>query len=152
MPPSWKSGAIPLPTLWATPACNGITVPLPFNLNVRNYLLFRQRTNLCNNLFFNYYFSFRNSCAPNVAQFYVEHVLEMKGAQWHNNHVYGAMGTVCIGGNCPRLPLSSQFWEGSTSYRTLVLQVLHEAVSLTETLPQVSLSRAFLTLWQFNKL
>ena len=27
---SWKSRAIPLPTLWATPACNRITVPLPF--------------------------------------------------------------------------------------------------------------------------
>ena len=29
VPRSWKSRAIPLPTLWATPACNGITLPLP---------------------------------------------------------------------------------------------------------------------------
>jgi len=26
---SWKSRAIPLPTLWATPGLNGITLPLP---------------------------------------------------------------------------------------------------------------------------
>jgi len=30
VPRSWKSRAIPLPTLWATPACNRITLPLPF--------------------------------------------------------------------------------------------------------------------------
>ena len=28
-PRSWKSRAIPLPTLWATPGCNGNTLPLP---------------------------------------------------------------------------------------------------------------------------
>jgi len=28
VPRSWKSRAIPLPTLWATPACNGISLPL----------------------------------------------------------------------------------------------------------------------------
>ena len=29
VPRSWKSRAIPLANLWTTPACNGITLPLP---------------------------------------------------------------------------------------------------------------------------
>jgi len=36
VPWSRKSRAIPLPILWATPACNGITLPLPFFLAVMN--------------------------------------------------------------------------------------------------------------------
>jgi len=34
VPRSWKSRAIPLPTLWATPACNGTTLPLPLQFNI----------------------------------------------------------------------------------------------------------------------
>ena len=36
---SWKSRAIPVPTLWAKPSLNGINLPLPFysHLWVKNY-------------------------------------------------------------------------------------------------------------------
>ena len=43
VPRSWKSRAIPLPTLWATPACNGITLPLTNSQ-------FWNGANRCNNL------------------------------------------------------------------------------------------------------
>ena len=33
VPRSWKSRAIPLPTLWATPGRNGITLTLPFTIS-----------------------------------------------------------------------------------------------------------------------
>ena len=32
VPRSWNSRAVPLPTLWATLGCNGITLPLPFRM------------------------------------------------------------------------------------------------------------------------